>query len=101
MGPDTIMTRKKKAKYKHVVINKKKYYFYTIDWMDITGDAGHASAEEFSKFECATMITQAYLFRKTKKFIWTFSSYDTKDEVFSDRNVMTVGCVLNMTKLVF
>ena len=46
------MTRKKKSKYKHVVINKKKYYFYTIDWMDITGDAGHATAEEFSKFEC-------------------------------------------------
>jgi len=78
------MTRKKKAKYKHVVINKKKYYFYTVDWIDIT---------------CATMITQAYLFRKTKKFIWTFSSYDTKDEVFSDRNIMPVGCVLKMTKL--
>jgi len=37
---------------------------------------------------------------KTKKFIWTFSSYDTNDEVFSDRNVMPVGCVLKMTKLV-
>ena len=60
------MFKKKKSKYKHVVINKKKYYFYTINWIDITGDAGHATAEEFSKFECATMITQAYLFRKTK-----------------------------------
>ena len=47
------MTRKKKSKYKHI-INKKKYYFYKIDWIDITGDAGHASAEEFNKFECAT-----------------------------------------------
>ena len=37
--------------------------------------------------------------RKTKKFIWTFSSYDTKDEVFSDRNIMPMGCVLKMTKL--
>ena len=93
------MTRKKKSKYKHVIINKKKYYFYTIDWMDITGDAGHATAQEFIKFECARMITHAYIFRKTKKFIWTFSSYDTGDEVFSDRNVMPVGCVLKMTKL--
>ena len=67
--------------------------------MDITGDAGHATAEEFSKFECATMITHAYIFKKTKKFIWTFSSYDTKDEVFSDRNIMPIGCVLKMTKL--
>ena len=74
-------------------------HFYTIDWIDITGDAGHASADEFNKFECARMITQAYLFKKTKKFIWTFSSYDTNDEVFSDRNVMPVGCVLKMTKL--
>ena len=93
------MTRKKKSKYKHVIINRKKYYFHTIDWIDITGDAGHATAEEFNKFECATMITQAYIFKKTKKFIWTFSSYDTKDEVFSDRNIMPVGCVLKMTKL--
>ena len=93
------MTRKKKSKYKHVIINKKKYYFFTINWIDITGDAGHATAEEFDKFECATMITQAYIYRKTKKFIWTFSSYDTKDEVFSDRNIMPVGCVLKMTKL--
>ena len=92
------MTRRKKSKYKHVVINKKKYYFYKIEWTDITGDAGHATADEFDKFECATMITYAYLYKKTKKFIWTFSSYDTKDEVFSDRNVMPMGCVLKLEK---
>ena len=39
--------RRKKSKYKHIVINKKKYYFYKIKWIDITGDAGHATAEEF------------------------------------------------------
>ena len=60
------MFKKKKSKYKHVVINKKKYYFYTIDWIDITGDAGHATAEEFNKFECSRMITQAYIFKKLK-----------------------------------
>ena len=60
------MARKKKSKYKHVIINKKKYYFHTIDWIDITGDAGHASAEEFNKFECATMITQATSLKKLK-----------------------------------
>jgi len=92
------MTRRKKSKYKHVVINKKKYYFYKIEWTDITGDAGHATADEFDRFECATMITYAYLYKKKKKFIWTFSSYDTKDEVFSDRNVMPMGCVLKLEK---
>ena len=93
------MFKKKKSKYKHVVINKKKYYFYTIDWIDITGDAGHATADEFNKFAYSRMVTQAYIFKKTKKFVWTFSSYDTGDEVFSDRNIMPVGCVLKMTKL--
>ena len=60
------MPKRKKSKYKHKVINKKKYYFYKIHWMDITGDAGHASAEEFDKFECATMVTFAYIYKKTK-----------------------------------
>ena len=90
--------KRKKSKYKHIVINKKKYYFYKITWLDITGDAGHASADEFDKFECAKMITFAYLYKRTKKFIWTFSSYDTKDEVFSDRNIMPMGCVLKLEK---
>jgi hypothetical protein len=92
------MFRKKKSKYKHVTINKKKYYFYKIDWIDITGDAGHATAQEFDKFECSVMVTYAYLYKRNKKFIWTFSSYDTKDEVFSDRNVMPIGCVLKLEK---
>ena len=74
------MTRKKKSKYKHVVINKKKYYFHTINWIDITGDAGHATAEEFSKFECATMITQAYIF-KTQPTGITFLSENTSSFV--------------------
>ena len=90
--------RRKKSKYKHIVINKKKYYFHKIQWIDITGDSGHATAEEFDKFECAKMITFAYVYKKTKKFILTFSSYDTKDEVFSDRNIMPVGCVLKLEK---
>ena len=53
------MKRAKKSKYKHVVINKNKYYFYKIHWVDITGDAGHATAEEFDKFEASTMTTMA------------------------------------------
>jgi len=44
------------------------------------------------------MITFAYVYKKTKKFVWTFSSFDTKDEVFSDRNVMPMGCVLKLEK---
>ena len=90
--------KRKKSKYKHVIINKKRYYFYKIHWTDITGDAGHATAEEVNKLECSKMVTFAYIYKKTKKFIQTFSSYDTKDEVFSDRNVMPMGCVLKIEK---
>jgi|TARA_R110000824_G_scaffold215385_1_gene401638 hypothetical protein len=90
---------RKKSKYKHININKKKFYFYKIKWVDITGDSGHASAEEFDKFECSQMITYAYLYKKKKKFVWTFASYDEKDEVYSDRNVFPKGCILKMEKI--
>jgi hypothetical protein len=50
------MRRRKKSKFKHVVIGSKKYFFYRIEWLDITGDAGHASAEEFDKFECISPV---------------------------------------------
>ena len=36
------MKHPKKSKYKSVVIKKKRYYFYKITWLDITGDSGHA-----------------------------------------------------------
>ena len=39
--------RRKKSKYQHVVINKQRYYFYKIHWLDITADGGHATIEEF------------------------------------------------------
>ena len=91
--------QRKKSKYRHVVINKKRFYFYKISWVDITADGGHATAEEFDKFECSRMITFAYLYKRTKKFIWTFASYDEKDEAYSDRNVFPTGCLIKMEKL--
>ena len=91
--------RRRKKRYKHANIGKKKYYFYSIKWIDIAGDAGHATPEEFDKFECAKMITQAYVYKKTKKLLWTFSSYDEKEEVFSDRNIFPIGCSLSMEKI--
>ena len=93
------MPRKKKSKYRHVVIGSKKFYFYRIEWVDITGDAGHASVEEFDKSVCSKMITLAYIYKKSTKFVWTFASYEEKDVSFSDRNVFPKGCILRMTRL--
>ena len=91
--------QRKKSKYRHVVINKKRYYFYKISWVDITADGGHATAEEFNKFECSRMITFGYIYKRTKKFIWTFASYDEKDEAYSDRNVFPIGCITGLERL--
>tara|TARA_R100000458_G_C8011861_1_gene75499 strand:+ start:56 stop:346 length:291 start_codon:yes stop_codon:yes gene_type:complete len=89
----------KKSKFKHVVIKSKKYYFYKITWEDITGDAGHATKEEFEKFKPSVMVTHAYMFKKDRKYIWTFSSYEVGDELFSDRNIIPVGCIRKIEKV--
>ena len=90
---------KRKRRYKHAVINKKKYYFYTIKWLDITGDAGHKTKDEMLKLPISKMITQAYVFKKSKKFLITFSSYDETDEVFSYTNIFPMGCIVSMEKI--
>ena len=74
------MTRNKKSKFKHVKIGSKRYYFYRIEWVDITGDAGHASAEEFDKFECSKMKLQVQkLMKKYSKLAinWRFNQLYT------------------------
>ena len=91
--------RRKQSKYRHVVINKKKFYFYKISWVDITADGGHATADEFDKFECSKMVSFGYIYKKTKRFIWTFASYDAKDEAYSDRNIFPTGCITGLQKL--
>ena len=45
---------------------------HSITWLDITGDSGHSTAEEFMKFKPSVMVTQAYLFSKDKKNVRTF-----------------------------
>ena len=91
--------RFKKSKYKYAKIGKKKYFFYSIKWVDITGDSSHATPEEFDKFAPSVMRTQAYLYKKNKKYLWTFSSYDESEECFSDRNVFPLGVILKMEKV--
>jgi len=89
----------KKSKYKHVVIKKKKYYFYKITWADITGDAGHATAFDFAGMMPSVMVTHAYVFNKDSKNVRTFASYEVNDELFSDRNVFPRGCILKMERV--
>ena len=93
------MRRLKKSKYKSVVIKKKRYYFYKITWLDITGDAGHADLHTAEGFMPSVMITHAYLLNKDNKNVRTFASYEQNDELFSDRNVFPKGCIVKMEKI--
>ena len=88
----------KKSKYQSIVVNKKRYYFYKITWLDIYGDSGHGDYGEMMQMQPAKMVTLAYVFLKDKKRLITFASYDTSQESFSDRNVFPVGCILKMEK---
>jgi hypothetical protein len=90
---------RKKSKYKHAVIGKKKYYFYKIVWNDPCGDSGHAEVEEMKKLKPAIMITQAYVFAKDNKCVWTFASYDSEAAVFSDRNCFPKSIISKMEKI--
>ena len=90
---------KRKKRYNHAIINKKKYYFHTIHWLDITVDSGNKTKDEMDKLPICKMITQAYVFKKNKKFLTTFSSYDKDDEVFSDTNIFPMGCIVSMEKI--
>ena len=90
---------RKKSKYKSIVINKKRYYFYKIVWLDILGDSGHADSEEFNQMKPAEMVTHAYIFYNDSKVLKTFASYDANSECFSDRNVFPKGCIKKLEKI--
>ena len=89
----------KKSKYKSVVIKKKRYYFYKITWVDITGDSSHADLHTALGMMPSVMITHAYLLCKDRKNVRTFASYEENDELFSDRNVFPRSCILKMEKI--
>jgi hypothetical protein len=84
---------------KSIIVNKKKYYFYRIEWQDILGDAGHRNFDDLSNMKPAHKITYAFLFKKTNKTIHTFNTYDTKEEEFSDCNVFPRGVIVSMNKI--
>ena len=89
----------KKSKYKSVLIKKKRYYYYKITWADPTGDSGHADANQSLGLVTSVMITHAYVFQKSKKYLWTFATFEENDELFSDRNVFPIGCILKMERI--
>jgi|TARA_R100001163_G_scaffold4204_1_gene5722 hypothetical protein len=90
---------KKKAMYRSILVNNRKYYFYQIRWVDILGDSGHKSFLELSNMKPAYKSTFAFLFKKSKKFLYTFSTYDEVDEEFSDCNVFPIGTIIETKRI--
>ena len=90
---------KKKSKYRHISIAKKRYYYYKIKWQDILGDSGHANTKEFDAMRPAIKITYGFIYKKDRKYLWTFNTYDEKDDEFTDRNVFPMGCVIEIKKI--
>ena len=86
------MAKRKSAKLE-IVIDNKPYELQEIHWLDIVGDSTIASADEFTKMKCAEMVSQAYIYKKDKEFLYTFSSYQKNDVGFGDRNIIPLGVV--------
>ena len=43
--------------------------------------------------------TAKFNINKNKKYLWTFNTYDDKEDEFTDRNVFPMGCIKEMTKI--
>jgi hypothetical protein len=86
-------------KYKYITIHNKKYFEIDIYWEDILGDSTIVTASDFERMKTAKVINRCYLFKRTKNYIWTFSSYQTDEEGFGDRNVFPVSVVKKIIRI--
>jgi hypothetical protein len=83
-------------------MNKFNYDLYEISWEDICSDSGWASDLEFNKLAVSHCISIGFIFKKTQKYIWIFSSYEINDlgEInFGDRTVIPLSNVTKMEKI--
>ena len=83
-------------------MNKFNYDLYKVSWEDICSDSGWASDLEFNKLAVSHCISIGFIFKKTQKYIWIFSSYEINDlgEInFGDRTVIPLSNVTKMEKI--
>ena len=81
---------------------KFKYELYKIHWEDILSDSAWASETEFDRMSVSRCISIGFIYRKTKDYIWIFSSYeiDTVGEItFGDRTVIPASNIKTMEKI--
>ena len=90
---------KKNLKKSDIVIGDKSYNFHKIIWEDITGDSTIASSDDFNKMKTSMIFTYDYIYKKDEKYLWTFASY-SDDGFFGDRNIIPVGVIQKIEKIV-
>ena len=82
--------------------HKFKYELYKISWEDICSDSGWADTNEFNRMDVSHCISIGFIFKKTKDYIWIFSSYeiDNASEItFGDRTVIPASNIKTMEKI--
>tara|TARA_R110001592_G_scaffold184556_2_gene428324 strand:+ start:248 stop:574 length:327 start_codon:yes stop_codon:yes gene_type:complete len=89
------LNEKRKSK---ITIDGKEYHFHIIVWEDIVGDPTITSFDEFDKMKTALITSFAYIFKKDKKYLYTFASY-SNDGYFGDRNIIPLGVVKEIAKI--
>ena len=90
---------KKNSKKSNLVIGDRSYSFHKIIWEDITGDSTIASLDDFNKMKTSLITTYAFIYKKNDKYLWTFASY-SDDGFFGDRNIIPVGVIQKIEKIV-
>lgn len=93
------MSTKKPSK--PIVVGNNKYYKYLIVWEDIVGDSTITDFNEFTQMTCALIHTEAYIFKKTSKYLYSFGSYqnDNGEIGFGDRNIYPRSVIKKMLRI--
>jgi hypothetical protein len=95
---EKVQKEEKRKSENKITVDNKHYYLHKIIWLDIVGNSTLESAEEFLKMKPAEIITYAFIFKKDKNNLYTFSSYSL-DGSFGDRNVIPLGVVKDYFQL--
>jgi hypothetical protein len=81
---------------------KFKFDLYKINWEDICSDSGWADSTEFERMNVSHCISIGFIFKKNKKYLWIFSSYeiDNLGEItYGDRTVIPLSNITTMEKI--
>lgn len=92
-------SRKREPKYEEITVDGDRYILHKITWEDITGDSGHANTNDTKSMKPAIKVTYGFIIEDDQLHLKTASTYDTKEDEWSDRNVFPAGCVIAKKKL--